>query len=83
MKDGKLEFILVETCHPYAIGWYLESNSYKNYAKFLIESDKYLKKRIYEVGQVSQINKDDDTGKTIIGDNIIIEKLNRPQIDRR
>ena len=74
MKDGKLEFILVETCHPYAIGWYLESNSYKNYAKFLIESDKYLKKRIYEVGQVSQINKDDDTGKTIIGDNIIIEK---------
>ena len=47
MKDGQLELALVETCHPYAVGWYLESNSYENYAKFLIESDKYLKKKKY------------------------------------
>ena len=43
IKDEQSELALVESCHPYAIGWYLESDSYKNYAKFLIESDLYLK----------------------------------------
>ena len=43
IKDGKKVLALVEACHPYAIGWYLDSNSYETYAKFLIESDKYMR----------------------------------------
>ena len=46
IKDGKRVLALVEACHPYAIGWYLESDSYTKYAEFLIESDKYLRSNI-------------------------------------
>lgn len=33
---------LVESCHPYGVGWY--SDDKDKYITFLVESDKYLKK---------------------------------------
>ncbi len=41
--SGKSSLVLVEACHPYAIGWYSESNV-NNYAEFLIAGHGYLKK---------------------------------------
>lgn len=43
MVENKLTLALVEACHPYAIGWYLGSDSYLKYAQFIIESDLYLR----------------------------------------
>jgi hypothetical protein len=40
--NNKLKLILIEMCHPYAIGWYLEEDSYNEYANFIIKSDEYL-----------------------------------------
>lgn len=42
---GQREFIIVETCHPYAFGWYFDDvNSTRSnmYGKFLIDSDRYM-----------------------------------------
>eukprot|EP01084_Bolivina_argentea_P203194 347071_1 len=41
--NSKTVLSLVEACHPYAVGWYLQTNDYTKYANFVIESDKYMR----------------------------------------
>lgn len=42
--DNQKKFIIIETCHPYGIGWYSDDlEKYNDYCNLLISFDKFMK----------------------------------------